>query len=215
MADTTVSAPPTSCDTQGLRSVRLLGELGHKFGRIHRMAVRTPAEAVRALCSQLEGFREYLSGEGRRYRVLVGKQAITQDDLQLSAGDEHAFTFVPVLAGGKSALGQILIGAALIGMSMGMGPLGGLFVGQFAVFSGLAGVVGNIGVAMMLGGVSQMLAKQPTAGPASETKNNPSYIFNGGVNTVAQGQCVPVGYGRMRVGSAVISAGIYTSDIPV
>lgn len=198
MADTTVSAPPTSCDTQGLRSVRLLGELGQKFGRIHRLAVRSPAEAVRALCSQVEGFREYLAGEGRKYRVLVGKQAITKDDLQFSAGASQAFTFVPVLSGSKAGVFQTILGATLVAV--------GVYTGQTWLV--------NIGISLALGGVAQMLAKSPTAN-TNETKNNPSYIFNGGVNTTAQGQCVPVGYGRMRVGSAVISAGIYTSDIPV
>jgi predicted phage tail protein len=35
------------------------------------------------------------------------------------------------------------------------------------------------------------------------------------VNTTAQGHPVPVGYGRMIVGSAVISAGIDVDEIPV
>ena len=38
-------------------------------------------------------------------------------------------------------------------------------------------------------------------------------IFNGSVNTVGQGHPVPVGYGRLRVGSCVISAGIDTVDL--
>jgi len=42
-----------------------------------------------------------------------------------------------------------------------------------------------------------------------------SYVFNGAVNTTAQGHPVPVGYGRMIVGSAVISAGIDVDEIPV
>ena len=210
MADITVSAPPTSCDTQALRSVRLLGELGEKFGRIHKLAVRSPAEAVRALCSQLEGFREYLAGEGRKYRVLVGKQAITKDDLQVSAGEAQTFTFVPVLTGGKgSVLGAVFGGAVFSGSLQVI--LGATLV-VAGIFTGQAWLA-NIGVYMARGGVAQMLTKPPTAN-TNETKNNPSYIFNGGVNTTAQGQCVPVGYGRMRVGSAVISAGIYTSDIP-
>ncbi|HCW20974.1 MAG TPA: phage tail protein, partial [Achromobacter sp.] len=42
--------------------------------------------------------------------------------------------------------------------------------------------------------------------------NGASYNFNGPVNTSAQGIPVPVLYGRMIVGSAVISAGIYAED---
>lgn len=43
-------------------------------------------------------------------------------------------------------------------------------------------------------------------------ENKPSYNFNGAVNTTAQGNPVPLGYGRMIIGSAVISAGIYAMD---
>ncbi len=58
-----------------------------------------------------------------------------------------------------------------------------------------------------------MLAPQPkaTAGGA-EVTNLPSYTFNGPINTTAQGNPVPLGYGRMIVGSAVISAGITADD---
>jgi len=58
------------------------------------------------------------------------------------------------------------------------------------------------------------LAGTPAApGIAEKEANRPSFLFSNVVNTTAQGHCVPVGYGRMRVGSAVISAGITTEDI--
>ncbi len=49
--------------------------------------------------------------------------------------------------------------------------------------------------------------------PAEKPDNQPSYVFNGPVNTTAQGQPVPIGYGRLIVGGAVISAGISIDDI--
>ena len=42
--------------------------------------------------------------------------------------------------------------------------------------------------------------------------NGASYNFNGPVNTTAQGNPVPLLYGEMFVGSATISAGIYSED---
>jgi predicted phage tail protein len=47
----------------------------------------------------------------------------------------------------------------------------------------------------------------------SGPENKPSFLFDGPVNTIAQGHPVPVGYGEMYVGSAVISAGIVTEEI--
>ncbi|WP_260627457.1 tail assembly protein [Pseudomonas protegens] len=56
---------------------------------------------------------------------------------------------------------------------------------------------------------------QPTSqgpGHPGHPNNRPSYSFNGAVNTSVQGNPVPLLYGRMIVGSAVISAGIYSED---
>ncbi|PNQ53699.1 phage tail protein, partial [Vibrio agarivorans] len=38
-----------------LRTIRLYGILGSRFGRTFRLAVSTPAEAVRALAVQIPG----------------------------------------------------------------------------------------------------------------------------------------------------------------
>lgn len=71
----------------------------------------------------------------------------------------------------------------------------------------------GLGVSLALGGVVQMLSPQQRG---LSTRDNPengaSYSFNGPVNTTAQGNCVPVLYGEMMVGSAVVSAGIYAED---
>lgn len=66
---------------------------------------------------------------------------------------------------------------------------------------------------MMVGGVAQMLSPQP-AGLASkqDADNRASYAFGGVTNTTAQGNPVPLGYGKRRIGGAIISAGIYVED---
>ena len=43
-------------------------------------------------------------------------------------------------------------------------------------------------------------------------ENKPSYAFGAPTNTVSQGYPVPIGYGKRRIGGAVISAGIYVED---
>ncbi|PXV41283.1 phage tail protein, partial [Salmonella enterica subsp. enterica serovar Newport] len=42
--------------------------------------------------------------------------------------------------------------------------------------------------------------------------NRASYAFGGVTNTAAQGYPVPLGYGKRRIGGAIISAGIYVED---
>lgn len=48
--------------------------------------------------------------------------------------------------------------------------------------------------------------------PESFTVNQASYAFGGVTNTTAQGNPVPLLYGRRRIGGAIISAGIYVED---
>ncbi|CVB40428.1 Phage-related protein%2C tail component [Serratia marcescens] len=66
---------------------------------------------------------------------------------------------------------------------------------------------------MMLGGVVQMLSPmQGGLASRQDPDNKPSYAFGGPVNTIAQGNPVPILYGKRRIGGAIISAGIYAED---
>jgi predicted phage tail protein len=190
-----------------MKKIQLLGELGKKFGKSFSMDVKNPAEAVRALCTNFPAFKQHLLDSEKRgiaYKVLVGKEAQSVDDLHNPAGRE-SIKLVPVLqgAGGGGTL-SVIIGAVLIAAS---------FIPFLAPISPY---LMSAGIAMVIGGVVQMLTPVPTLN--SDTSNNqpdnkPSYVFNGGVNTSAQGYPVPVGYGRMIVGSAVISAGIVAEEL--
>jgi len=48
---------------QPLTTILLYGQL-RQFGRSFQMSVRTPAEAIKALCVQIPGFERFLSGIG-------------------------------------------------------------------------------------------------------------------------------------------------------
>lgn len=191
-------------------TVVLLGELGKRFGRRHRLDVRSPAEAVRALCANFKDFRQFVATSAERnvaYRVLNRREAVGKDQLHHPAS--QTITFVPVVVGAGffRDFGMLILGAALIVASFYLPPLA--LVGTAT----LASVTFSIGVSMVLGGVAQLLAPVPATPSDSGSENKASYIFNGAVNTTAQGAAIPVGYGRMIVGSAVISAGISVEDI--
>lgn len=186
-----------------MRTIKLYGELGAKFGRKYVMAVKTPAEAVQALSSQLPGFAEYLYGaqeRGRGFAVFVGKTNLAQDQLHFHAGSDD-IRIAPVILGSKSGgIFQIVLGAALIVASFFIPAVGPILF--------------NMGLAMVIGGVVQLLMPVPKINGVKERKpeDDPNYSFNGPVNTTAQGHPVPLLYGRMKVGSAVISAGITLKD---
>jgi predicted phage tail protein len=189
-----------------LRTIRLYGKLGTQFGRVHRLAVENTAEAIRALCALIPGFeRELMTSHDRgiRYACFLGRQNIGKDELTLSGG--HCdIRIAPVLTGSKRAgVLQTFVGLAL---SVVGGVLTGLGYGA------IGAPIANLGWAMVVGGVIQMLSPQPKLGSSDSSNNGASYIFTGAVNTTSQGNPVPVLYGRMIVGSAVISAGIVAED---
>lgn len=192
-----------------MKTVLLLGELGKKFGRKFSLDVKTPAEAVRALCANFPELEKFLAVSHERnvgYKVFVGKENIAEDQLTDPVGQQE-IKIVPVIMG-AGAVGRIILGAVLI--------VAGIVVTGLSY--GWAAPVGNAmiagGVGLIIGGVVELLSPMPKAGqPDERPENQPSYTFSGAVNTTAQGHPVPIGYGRMIVGSAVISAGITTEEI--
>lgn len=195
------------------RHIILSGALGKQFGRDHHFDIATPAEAVRALSANFKDFASVLIASEEKnvgYKILVDHDIIEHVD-QLARPFSKTIRIVPVIAGAKGGIGGILLGAALIAASFYL-PGSALFtIGSFA--PSMASIAFGLGTSMLLGGVTQLLSPTPKAGkPQEAPQNDPSYTFNGAVNTTAQGQPVPVGYGRAIVGSAVISAGITSDD---
>jgi predicted phage tail protein len=194
--------------TEKLRTIRLSGKLGSLFGRVHRLAVSSTAEAVRALRVLLPGFERELMTSGDRgvaYKVFVGKRNLTAEQLGDPCGDDD-IRIAPVLQGSKNGgvfsaiLGAVIIAASAVGS-------------YFAPGNPISAYGFQFGAALVLGGVAQMLSPQQKGLSSKDSPDNgASYNFNGPVNTQAQGNPVPLLYGRMIVGSAVISAGIYAED---
>lgn len=190
-----------------MKTVKLLGELGKKFGKSYKFDISNPAEAVRALCINFPTFKQHLIESEKRgvaYRVIVGKEDQKPEDLYNPSGKD-VIKLVPVLQGaGGNGIIQTILGVALIAIAFT--PFGAPYASSLI----------PLGASLAIGGVVQMLTPMPSTNISDENNkpdNKPSYTFNGSVNTSAQGYPVPVGYGRMIVGSAVISAGIVAEEL--
>lgn len=198
-----------------MKKIKLLGELGKKFGRVHMMDVKTTAEAIRALCANFKEFEQWLLGSEQRgvgYKVFVRKSQIGVDELHNPASKE--ITIAPVLIGSKDSFFKVILGVALVAASFFLPGM--TYFSAFSSFGiDLSAIAFGVGVSLALGGVSQMLAPTPpkTGGSGTGNDKDPSYQFNGAVNTSAQGLPVPIGYGRLIVGSAVISAGLKAQEL--
>jgi predicted phage tail protein len=193
-------------------TVLLYGFLAEKYGKRHKLAIRTPAEAIRALSANYADFKQSLVESGYEYRVLVGAED-RADEHGLHLPATKTIKVIPLVSG-SGGLGKALLGAALIAASFYL-P-GTQFLSAASSFSfSLSGIASSIGFSLLLGGVSQMLFAPPKAksGASERAANLPSYAFNGAVNTTGQGNPVPVCYGKLRVGSQVISAGLRADNI--
>jgi predicted phage tail protein len=192
-----------------MKTIVLNGELGKIYGKRHKLDVKTAAEAVRALIANFPSIEKYfLNNDHVVYRVRVNNQLIDSGELSDPAGGK-SITITPMIRGAGGDLGKIVIGALLIAAAV-FNPLA--FYGGSALLTGAAATIAiGVGTSLIVGGVSGLLAPKPkTIEPPNGPNEKPSYAFNGPVNTTVQGNPVPIGYGRMIVGSAVISAGITT-----
>ncbi|WP_312633697.1 tail assembly protein [Pseudescherichia sp.] len=194
-----------------LTTIRLYGALGARFGRVHKLAVQTSAEAVKALCINFDGLEQYLYNarkNGMTFAVFRGKRNIGLNDYK-TLGGSNDIRIAPIMEGAKKAgMFQTILGAVMV--------VAGIVVTGMTF--GSAGVIGagmvSAGIGMMAGGVYQMLSPQPKGLQSRDDPDNkPSYAFGGAVNTVAMGNPVPVLYGEREIGGAIISAGIVAEDI--
>jgi|TARA_R100000482_G_scaffold3638_2_gene1322 predicted phage tail protein len=219
--------------------VRLLGDLGERYGTEHTYHnLRSPADAIKLLCVNYPALQKELVEahlHGVEYRVIQAGVDLSEHDLRLPLG-KNDLVITPVIAGSGST-GRTILGIALIAASIVFAPVAG---GKAAGFLGLTGsggltatqsvILGRLGVALVLGGVSEMLSPQPTLtplaggdrmkptrtdGPQSVTRGadgTQTYAYTGAANTVGLGATIPVAYGEVLVGSHLLSATVEVSD---
>ncbi|ATF98181.1 TPA: tail assembly protein [Citrobacter koseri] len=202
-----------------LKTLILDGRMAKKFGKRHQYHVADLREMLRAMCSQVPGFKKYMSEahmKGIRFAFFNGKSNIGLEEFDMTRGGD-TYRIMPIIEGAKNAgVLQIVIGAvALVAAFFTAGA--SLAAWGAAMSAGAitaTTVLTGIGVSMMLGGVVQLLTPQPSfnTGASSSTDNKPNYAFGAPVNTVAMGYPVPVLYGEREIGGAIISAGMYSGD---
>ena len=219
-----------------LKKVKLYGELAEKYGKDWLLDINSPSEAVRALCANNPSFKDFVGSSQDRgvgYKVMVGKTYIEKHEEVYNPSGKQEIKIIPVVLGAKkSGVGTILMGVALIasggmlaGMATQMAASGGILgtaaggamssglVGlnaASAVGTAVSGMAMKLGGALLMGGIAQLLAPTPETPPDEKVKEN--YSFNGVINTTKQGVALPLCYGQVMVGGAVISAGMIAED---
>lgn len=177
-----------------LKEIRLYGHLGKRFGKVHRFAINSPAEALAALRANYPDFAAALTElDGMAYRIYVDFDEVGEQQLGNPTGRE-VIRIVPVVSGSGTVVAEVIWYVA----------------SMYATNVAFAMVVNYL--AYMA--VSSLLAPSPPViGTTDRPENKPSYLFDGAINTAAQGNPVPVGYGRVMVGSQVLYAGLAVEQI--
>lgn len=202
-------------------SVRLHGALAQEYGGdTIEVCGNNVRDVFQGLVSRFgESFKQTIlkgswhitSGKREKDKLSEEDNFLSEDDVLLPQMSEELHIF-PALVGAKSATWRIIIGVVLIVIAVVLvvyaGPIGEV-VGEFAV-AYLTGAVVAAGVAGVVGGISQLLAKNPSIGNYTDaaTDQKQSFIFNGAINNTEQGVPVPLVFGEHLTGSTVISAGM-------
>lgn len=201
-----------------LKTIKLLGAAGRQFIREIKLAVQSPAEALRALFVLFPDFRRWIMEQSERgiaWKIVLNKKLLDNTTDLNNSTSSDTIAFVPIIQGkgdvGK-AITTIFIGVALIAAA--------IFVPAIAAIGINAQLsVGLIGAGLVFGGVSSLLSPTPvipqTRGgmtspsstsnglyggvEASQTKQLESNLFNRGSGTGAQGEAVPVLFGQRSI----------------
>ena len=197
-----------------MKVVKVYGALRKRLGQCRfEFDVTTPAQAIKALCVNFSGLEKWLidsEKDGVGYRIAVSKERVTEKDvtpLFMPFSEKEVFSITPVIAGAGSGTGQIFAGLALIAVSIAVPAA------AFGLKSMLG--VGLAGGSLLLGGIAQAISPQPDLGleRGKEAARLESFVFNNVVNTSKQGLPVPIAYGRLFVGSAVLSSGLDVDQV--
>jgi predicted phage tail protein len=203
-----------------MREIKLYGALAKFVGQRRFLAeVSSAAESIRMLLANFPGLERHMADQ--HYKVIVDSYESELDQIHFPAS--QTIKIVPVLGGAGGGAGKIIAGVALVAFAIVTAGAGAGFLGLGAGLTGTAATattafsgfvlgagasvaIGSIGTALILGGVSQLLAPTPqigSFGPASSgrsrqttteaTELDPqeSYSFSGIQNTSRQGTPVP------------------------
>lgn len=182
--------------------IKLLNHLGKLFSPSVTVNVSTVTEALNSLCSNFEGFRDYLettTKAGVGYQFFLNGSAIELWQMGAMLPSNDSVLVISPVVGGAGNTFRIIAGVALLGL--GIAGIG------FLSFTPTTFII--TGTALLL---SAFHGRQKAPG---DEKNRRSLIFGGSQTTNREGGRVPIIYGIPFVGGLIISAAIKTSYTPL
>jgi predicted phage tail protein len=193
-----------------MTKINLHGILAFEFGNSIEIFLRKPKEVFNAIDANKKNFYKRvmeLSEQGLNYSIIVdGFDIKNLEELEVNKSPK-VIDLVPIICGRGPVVAAI--GAAVaIGAGYALGA--GLVTTAGAILA--AQVALSVGIGLLGMGIQMMLAPKPEnqKGQAPEASIgtasalNQSFYFTNRINVAQQGVPVPLGYGRLRIGSYVI-----------
>ena len=182
-----------------LKTIKLYGVLGKKFGKEFHLAVESTREAVKALSVQVPGFEQFMltaHEQGLAFAVFQDDENISEDQIDFETGAKVIKIVPKVIGAGGNGVLQTILGAVMIVV--------GVITQQYWAV--------GMGVGMMVGGIAQMMMPKMDEGDQNQDGNRANKGFGGAVTTIAQGNPVPILYGQREVGGFIVNAGQFAVD---
>ena len=182
-----------------LKTIKLYGVLGKKFGKEFHLAVESTREAVKALSVQVPGFEQFMltaHEQGLAFAVFQDDENIGEDQIDFETGAKVIKIVPKVIGAGGNGILQTILGAVMIVV--------GVITQQYWAV--------GMGVGMMIGGIAQMLAPKVDTEDQNQDGNKANKGFGGAVTTIAQDNPVPILYGQREVGGFIVNAGQFAVD---
>ena len=190
-----------------LKTIKLYGVLGRKFGKEFHLAVESTREAVKALSVQVPGFEQFMltaHEQGLAFAVFQDDENIGEDQIDFETGAKVIKIVPKVIGAGGNGVLQTILGAVMVVVGVVM-----LYIPGAQPFA--ASVIGA-GIGMMVGGIAQMMMPKMDEGDQNQDGNRANKGFGGAVTTIAQGNPVPILYGQREVGGFIVNAGQFAVD---
>ena len=181
------------------KNIIFKGRMGELFGEVHRLNVKTIQEAVHAIDTMQGGLKRYLvdcTENGVDFTVQRGEDFIGYEELGLELGKDDII-ISPIPRGSKKFKEylKIIVGIALI--------IGSFFIDTSGTTGqAIASIMFNVGMQLALNGIIALTTDEP-----DELDEEKAQMFNGPINNTKSGIPVPLCYGEIEVGGAVVNFG--------
>ncbi len=191
-----------------MTTINIHGILGHEFKSVLKLSINKPKEIIDAISCSFPLFRHRineLGQQGIHYSMLIdGEVPKTFEQLSIKRAPK-VVDLIPAVCGQGSNNAAIGILIAVVGgiLTFGAGTVAGAaFFGAYQTAAMGAGVaMVSMGIQMALAPKPDMKRQESAVGGAKQ-----SFMIGSKANVAEQGIPVPVGYGRLRVGSAIIQS---------